>query len=238
MVLTAAILLIVVVIVATILTVGSDVVRRPDGEKLVAFKDWQALIGAVLGFMGAAGVLVLGTAIEGDQERQRAVARQHAIGYGLALEAERISNGLTSVIGIANLIRANPEQDYELTCNNFISTMSDVLARDTPVYLAALDEMIEFGDQNLALFVRFFGLHSEIVQDLGRFDRKWCELDPQGQVAEYERRVGLDLEFYRIIANRYGTAIIEPAPAESAAPAEESSPAPSAEPPATASAVN
>jgi hypothetical protein len=238
MVLAAAILLILVVLAASVFAVGSDVFRRPAGERLHALKDWQGLIGAVLGFMGAAGVLVLGTAIEGEQERQRAAAEEHAIGYGLALEAERIANGLATVLGIVNLIQSDPDQDYQRTCDNFITTMTDVLDRETPVYDAALDDMIAFGDNNLSLFVRFFSLHGEIVQDLGRFDRKWCELDPQTQIADFGRRAALDLDFYRVIVSRYGTALIEPAPVESVAPAEQTSPDPAAEPPATASAVN
>ena len=229
MVLLAAAILIALVLAAAIFTVGSDVFRRPGGERLDALREWQGLIGAVLGFMGAAGVLVLGTAIEGDQERQRVAEREQAIGYGLALEAEGMANGLASILGIVNLIKADPGQDDQRTCDNFITTMIAVLDRETPVYDSALNDMMAFGDDNLALFVRFFGLYGEIVRDLRQFDRTWCELDPATQIADFERRVALDLDFYRVIVGRYGTALVEPAPAESGAPAEQPAPNPAPE---------
>ena len=211
----AAILLILVVLAAAVFAVGSDVLRRPAGERLHGIKDWQGLIGAVLGFMGAAGVLVLGTAIQDDQNRAAQVQREHAIGYGLALESERLANGLISAVSIVNLIASDPDQDYALTCNNFIATLNDILPRETPVWTAALGSMIAFGDNNLAVFVRFYGLYDELVVDAQRFNRILCDADGKNQIEQLGHNLARAVEFYRIISDRYGTAIIEPAPARS-----------------------
>ena len=71
-----------------------DLGRTDHGHWLDALKSWQQLIGAVLGFLGAAGVLVLSTAIQEDQTQRRAIDAAHAIGFGLALEVERMAIGL------------------------------------------------------------------------------------------------------------------------------------------------
>ena len=215
MVLVAAVLLIIVVLAAAVFAVGTDVVGRPAGQRLHALKDWQSLIGAVLGFMGAAGVLVLGTAIQDDQTRAAQVEREHAIGYGLALETERLANGLLSAVSIVNIIASSPNQDYALTCNNFIATLNDILPRETPVWTAALGNMIAFGDNNLAVFVRFYGLYDELVVDAQRFNRVLCDADGKNQIEQIGQNLTRAVEFYRIISDRYGTAIIEPTPAKS-----------------------
>jgi hypothetical protein len=215
MVLLAAGLLIVVVLIATVLAVGSDVVAREQGQRLHALKDWQALIGAVLGFMGAAGVLVLGTAIDADQQRQRTFEREHAIGLAMALEAERLSNFVAGDLGIINLIHAQPAgQDFAKTCTNFVATLVETLDKQKPVYAAALSQMIEFGDFNLTLFVRYYGYFDDLVEDAKSFDPQLCARDGENQINQFERRLGFAFDLYRDIAKVYGTALVEPQPAE------------------------
>ena len=223
MVLVAAIALVVIVLCAAAFAVASDVLRRPQGERLNGLKDWQSLIGAVLGFMGAAGVLVLGTAIEGDQEQQRAASREHAIGFAMALEAERLSNFIAGDLGIINLIHAQPPgQDFARTCTNFVATVIETLDKEKPVWLAALGQMIEFGDRNLALFVRYYGYYDDLVIDAKQFSPELCARDGENQINQFERRLAFAFSLYRDIAAVYGTALVEPAPVDPvAAPAGE-----------------
>ncbi|HHY49572.1 MAG TPA: hypothetical protein GYA10_07480, partial [Alphaproteobacteria bacterium] len=55
MVVALAVALIVVIVIGVVALVGLDVVQRPVREWYGAVKGWQQLIGAVLGFIGAAG---------------------------------------------------------------------------------------------------------------------------------------------------------------------------------------
>src|SRR3569832_1273667 len=71
-----------------------DLGRTEHRHWLDALKSWQQLIGSVLGFLGAAGVLVLSTAITQESERIKAVNAAHAIGLGLAYEVQAMGVGL------------------------------------------------------------------------------------------------------------------------------------------------
>lgn len=214
MVLAAAIVLIAAVLAASAFAVGSDVFRRPAGERLQAIKDWQGLIGAVLGFMGAAGVLVLSTAIESDRARQEKDERSHTIGLALAYEAERLSNNIAANLGIVNLIRAQPPgQDWQRTCTNFIATLIETLDKEKPVWSAAVGQTLEFGDRNLQLFVRYHGQYDDIIHEAKRLDPMFCQESPENQINAFEQRLTYAFDLYRYIAAAYGTTLVEPAPA-------------------------
>lgn len=213
MVLLGAILLIVVVLAAAMFAVGTDVVGRPKGERLHALKDWQSLIGAVLGFMGAAGVLVLGTAIQNDQTREQAARREHTIGLALAYEAEALTNEIAGMIGVVNLINAQPAgQDWTFACNELVSELAKSVEQDKPVWTAALGEMVEFGDQNLQLFVRYHLYYDELVELATNPDPRLCANDGQNEINRYGDRFVAIVNLYRDIAKLYGTALVEPEP--------------------------
>jgi hypothetical protein len=223
----AAIGLIIATVVATALLVALDMRGRAAGEWYHAIRDWQQLLGAVLGFLGAAGVLVLSNEIQINQERERTLQHAHAIGLGLALEAERIYGGIGSGLAIAEQIKAAPAPDYSSLCTQYVRTLRDIVPREKPVWTAVLDQMVDFGDDNLALFVRFYGLFDDFVLEVQSFDNLWCVRDGENQIADLERRLRSALEFYRIIASRFGTALVEPEPA--IPPASEPPPAPPAD---------
>ena len=220
MVLLAAIVLIVVVLAAAVFAVGSDLFRRPAGERLSGLKDWQGLIGAVLGFMGAAGVLVLSTQFDADQARQQSVEKAHTIGLALAYEAESLSNGLAGMVAIINIIEAQPpDQDWAYACTEFVKVLAKTVAGEKPVWTAALGEMVAFGDENLQLFVRYHLYYDELVGLATEPDPRLCQRDGKNEIGRYRERLESTIGLYRDIAAVYGTTYVEPAPAGPAADA-------------------
>src|SRR3569833_2506113 len=99
---------------------------------LDALKTWQQLIGSVLGFLGAAGVLVLSTAISQETDRVKAANSAHAIGLGLAYEVQALGVGLKAAqaVGQYDLTLANPGEK----CAGYAQTLQDVIVTSTPVY--------------------------------------------------------------------------------------------------------
>jgi hypothetical protein len=213
MIIFAAVLLIVVVLAAAVFVVGTNVIERPKGERLHALKDWQSLIGSVLGFMGAAGVLVLGTSIQNDQTRAEALKREHTIGLALAYEAEALTNEIAGMIAIVNIINTQPEgTDWSYACNELVKELANSIDGDKPVWTAALGEMVGFGDQNLQLFVRYHLYYDELVELVTEPDPRLCQNDPRNEINRYGDRFVSIVDLYRDIATLYGTTLVEPEP--------------------------
>lgn len=219
-ILAAAIVLILAVLAAAAFVVATDAAGRPQGERLHALKDWQQLIGAVLGFMGAAGVLVLSTQIDAEQARQEALAREHTLGLALAYEAESLSNEIAGMIGVVDYIHAQgPDVDYAHACTELVGLLAKSLDKTKAVWTAALGQMVEFGDENLQLFVRYHLYYDGLVELATQPDPRLCERDAENEINRYRDRFMDIFDLYRDIATVYGTAIVEPVPVDPAAPA-------------------
>lgn len=157
-----AIALIVVVVFAIVGLLTLDLRRTDHAHWLDALKTWQGLIGSVLGFLGAAGVLVLSTSIQSDAEVRRATAASHAIGLGLAYEVQAMGVGLRAAqqVGHKDLAAADPGS----TCLGYAQTLQQALITTTPVYSAVLPRMVDFGDENLHAFVTFHSLYANLLR--------------------------------------------------------------------------
>ncbi|MDB5537537.1 MAG: hypothetical protein JWP26_4404 [Devosia sp.] len=188
-----------------------DVRAKGWANWLDTVHEWQSTIGTVAGFLSAAGVLVLGTAIQDNAERTRSLTASRAIGMGLALETERMANPLQT----GRLIGGNIDMqgnDLPNKCLNYVHTMESILTPDTPVYNAVLSQMVDFGDANLALFVRFFSFYVDFRSNLTQIDKQICDAAPADQINYIMHQLNGGLSFYEIIARNYDvTPIIDPA---------------------------
>ena len=196
-----ALLIFVVAAIGALLAV--DLGRTEHRHWLDAFKSWQQLIGAVLGFLGAAGVLVLSTAIQQDSDMRKSAAAAHEIGLGLAYEVESMGIGLKTGQAIGTMIDlASPT--IQPTCVSYATTMQRVLEPSTPVYTAVLPRMVDFGDANLELFVRFYAIYASFLRELPDEISEGCAAAPVEETRYMIGQVGHAMDLYAIIARNYG----------------------------------
>lgn len=227
MLVAGALALLILVVAAIGALLSLDLGRTDHRHWLDALKSWQQLLGAVLGFLGAAGVLVLSTAIQQDADSRKAAEAAHAIGLGLALEVERMGTGLRLGKAIGETIdpKAPPEQLAQ-TCLNYSQTLQHHLLAVTPVYDAVLPKMVEFGDANLAMFVRFYGFFYDFRQALNDVDRAACSAAAADEITYMQHQVAGGLGYYRLIADNYPIAPADIDGTQPASPAGPGSPAP------------
>ncbi|MHB1103268.1 MAG: hypothetical protein ACYC0C_10960 [Devosia sp.] len=207
----AAVALLIAVVLSLVVLLALDLRRHKQSEWIEELKQWQSLLGAVLGFLGAAGVLVLGSAIESDNERARQAQAAHAIGTGLALEVERLSVGLQvgRQIG-ASVDFADPA--LVQVCADYAKALQRALAPDTPVYDAVLGRMVDFGDVNLSVFVRFYAFYEDFLRGLPEIDEAACTAAAGDEIRYIIGQINGGLGYYEIIAKRYDTTPPQPAP--------------------------
>jgi hypothetical protein len=199
----------VAVLIAVVAGVGAmlglDSRRERSGHWLDVVRQWQGLIGSVLGFLTAASVLVLGQALTSYEASARAQTSAHAIGFGLALEAERISSGLRSGLDIGNVLQF---EGVDLTgeCQRFTDEiLTRDLPQDDPVYKAVLADLEQFGEANLATFVRFFAFYDDFRHELTLERNDDCVNNPADTMKYIVRRLDGGQLLYQVIANEYHT---------------------------------
>lgn len=206
MLVVGAVALLIFVVVAIGALLALDLQRTEHRHWLDALKTWQQLIGSVLGFLGAAGVLVLSTAISQETDRVKAANSAHAIGLGLAYEVQALGVGLKAAqaVGHYDLTLPNPGEK----CIGYAQTLQDVMVTNTPVYAAVLPRMVDFGDANLHDFVTFYALYTNLLHSLPTVIAKDCADTAHAgdwlgfMVSQVENIMG----YYASIADTYGIA--------------------------------
>lgn len=204
----AAIGLLVVVVAALATLLALDLGKAEPGSRLVTLKSWQGLMGSVLGFLGAAGVLVLSNAIETNDAQARADRAAHAIGLAMAIEVEKLSTGLIFGREAGATINFDVDNAGNLpqTCLFYSQAVNRALVTATPVYTAALGSMIDFGDENLAVFVRFYAFYLDFLRAIKQVDQAACNDDAEGEIKYILSQVNGGLDFYGVIAGKYDIA--------------------------------
>jgi hypothetical protein len=205
MLVASALALLIFVVAAIGSLLALDLGRTEHGHWLDALKSWQQLIGAVLGFLGAAGVLVLSTAIQQDTAQRESERAAHAIGFGLALEVERMAIGLKLGQQIGATINFDAP-NLAGTCVMFAQAMQRGLAPATPVYNAVLPQMVAFGDANLGIFVRFYSFYSDFVRGLEEVNQSACDAAAADEIRFVMSQINGGMGYYEIIARNYDIA--------------------------------
>jgi hypothetical protein len=220
----AAIALVAAVVASLLVLLYLDLRPYARGQWVERLRDWQSLIGAVLGFLGAGGVLVLGLAVEAEQEQRRALQAAHSIGFGLALEVERLAVGLRVGRDIGATIDFSVDNAGQLpaTCYYFSQAVQRVLAPGTPVYDAVLPRMVDFGDANLGVFVRFYSFYADFARALQQVDQAACNDAAEDEIRYIISQIDGGLGFYEIIAKAYDLVPLGSAPADPNPPDETS----------------
>jgi hypothetical protein len=202
----AAFALVVVVVAGVATIIGLDLSGRPPGQRLGGVKEWQPLLGAVLGFLGAAGVLVASNVIQAEAARGRALQANHAIGMALALEAERLFVGVRGGLSIGGQIDAMADPQAGAVCRSYAATLRRILSPNTPIYSAALGSVGDFGDYNLAVFVRFYAAYQDFLRDLDDPGLPtYCDAEGADEIGYMVHQLQGTADLYGIIANAYGT---------------------------------
>lgn len=209
MLVAGALALLILVVAMIVALLALDLGRTEHRHWLDALKSWQQLIGAVLGFLGAAGVLVLSSAISQSTDQVKADRAAHAIGLGLALEVERMGTGLKLGQAIGQMIDPATDPNLPRTCLNYSKNLQANLREETPVYDAVLPRMVDFGDDNLAIFVRFYSFFDDFRQALREVDESACAAAPQDEITYIQHQVAGGLGLYAIIAGNYAIAPVE-----------------------------
>src|SRR3569833_2707464 len=198
--------LLIFVVAAIAAHLALDLQRTEHRHWLDALKTWQQLIGSVLGFLGAAGVLVLSTAISQETDQIKAANSAHAIGLGLAYEVQALGVGLKAAqaVGQYDLTLPNPGEK----CIGYAQTLLDVMVTNTPGYAAVLPRMVDFGDANLHDFVTFYALFSFLLFSLPSVIAKDCsDTEHAGDwLAFMVGQVEHIMNYYSSIADAYGIA--------------------------------
>src|SRR5215207_386018 len=96
-----AVLLVLVVIAVMVAIIIFDVFTLGTKGRLNALRQWQALIGTMLGFVTGAGVLAISSAIQDETQVRR--DREALVQVGNALRVE--ARDLDSVLARAQLLR-------------------------------------------------------------------------------------------------------------------------------------
>ena len=205
MIVAGALALLIFVVAAIGALLALDLGRTDHGHWLDALKSWQQLIGAVLGFLGAAGVLVLSTAIQQDLDVRKRGDEAHAIGLGMALEVERMAIGLKLGQQIGAMIDFTDPQLAQ-TCVNFSDAMQRGLSPATPVYNAVLPQMVSFGDANLGIFVRFYSFYADFVRGLKEVNQAACGAAAADEIRFVMSQINGGMGYYEIIARNYDIA--------------------------------
>jgi hypothetical protein len=156
-----ALLIIVVAVLLSLLAL--DLGRRENRHWLDAVKSWQQLIGSTLGFLGAAGVLVLSTAIQSNNDQVKAAKTAYTIGYGLAQEVQTLGLGLRAAQQIGHKDLALP--DPGSVCTGYLEALKqNLVSTRPPVFDAVLPRLVDFGYEDLAAFVTFYALYAEMLR--------------------------------------------------------------------------
>jgi hypothetical protein len=191
-----------------------DVRRTAHGSWLDALRQWQGLLGAVMGFISAAGVLVLGQALQAANAENNAKSQAHAIGLALALETSNLTlpiiadrKGAESFVKSGQAI--TPEQ-----CKSYAQTLLHDLIPATPVYTAALGNLTNFSDVNMVLFVGFYSNYQLILHSLEAAGQGTCDQVPAREAAYLNDLLDWAISSNTQIARAYNTVDYSaPAPA-------------------------
>lgn len=195
-----SILVVVVVIAAVAVTILFDMLTEKDYRVLVTLRQWQTLVGAILGFVTGAGIIAISTEVQNDSERLREAEQLKRVGEALFTEAKM----LDTVLARAELMRAVFSAGNG-TCTSDVLELTHTFQRETPIYDVAIPHFVEVGAENLSLFVNFYGTFGELERDLASYVSASCVAPrPDVETLVFEK-IASARKAFTAIAAQYST---------------------------------
>lgn len=204
MLLVGSIVLLCVLLVGLSAVIIVDIRQQGWTNWLGVLREWQSTLGTVIGFVGGAGVLILGTALDRQAEEQRNARAADAIGQALAYEAERMATALELGRQLVAAVDLADIPAVERLCSNISLAISQQLQADTPVFDASVQRLVDFGDKNLSDFVRFNAFYADLRRSLQSINADTCT----GEAAEQQllyiaSQMKIGLGYYARFAPNY-----------------------------------
>ena len=169
---------------------------------VATLRDWQNTLGTVAGFLSAAGALMLSTAIQSNTEQARTERASAAIGQALAYEVERMVGPLQRAYGIAQTI-SPADAALPDVCSSLMQDMLRTLVDETPVYSGVLDQTLDFGDYNLALFTRIYAYFHDFRREIATDTEARCASNSAGEIDYVMRIMRSGFAYYQLVAEAY-----------------------------------
>jgi hypothetical protein len=182
-----AVLLVLVVIAILVAVIAFDVFTLGTKGRMNALRQWQVLIGTMLGFVTGAGVLAISSAIQDETQLRRDQEALVQVGNALRVEAK----DLDGVLARAQLLRETlmpSDPNKPAGCSGTVNELIDAFQRETPIYTAAVPNFIEVGEPNLALFVSFYASFDELARAAKQYGDDNCPVvSPETVTLFYDR---------------------------------------------------
>ena len=195
-----AVLLVLVVIALLVAIIIFDVFTLGTKGRLNALRQWQTLIGTMLGFVTGAGVLAISSAIQDETHVRRNQEALVQVGNALRVEAR----DLDGVLARAQLLRDTlmpSDPNKPAGCSGTVNELVDAFQRETPIYTAAVPQFIAVGEPNLALFVSFYAGFEELARAAKQYGDNGCPVVAKETVALFYGRIdAARADFARIAA--------------------------------------
>jgi len=178
-----AILIVALVIVALSALIVVDIRTGGENPQLGLLRQWQTLIGTMLGFVTGAGILAISTAISAETEQARKADELRRVGEALLVEASTLNEVLKRAEGLqARIDSANG------SCPSQVLDINASMARDTPMFDAAVPHFVAVGAPNLSLFVGFYATYGELRRNLASYVSHGCPpVSPGTAVSVFEK---------------------------------------------------
>lgn len=195
------------VVALVILALGAMIVIDiSTGGRLAALgilRQWQTLIGTMLGFVTGAGILAISTGISDRSDALRRQDELQRVGEALLVEART----LDEVLGRAAGLRAAFET-AKRSCPSELLEINASIHHDKPMYDAAVPHFVAVGAPNLSLFVDFYGTYGEIERNIASFVSRGCPpVGPEAEASVFAKLAAARKAFQAIEAEYRGSAV-------------------------------
>lgn len=205
-----AVSFLVFLIVGVFVLILADMRSRGWSNWLTVLDNWQHTIGTVVGFLSAAAVLVLGTALQRQSEQEHADAAARNLGQSFAFEAERMAAPLELGRQLALAVDLTNKDLLVSRCNGLSHALREQLTAKTPVFDAGITHLVDIGPDDLSNFVRFHAFYADFRQSLENVGDAACNAAPAEQVGYLLGQIKIGLGYYSFFSSRYEIAQFTP----------------------------
>jgi len=164
-----AIAIVALVILSLAMTIFIDVTTEGRLTSLALLRQWQTLIGTMLGFVTGAGILAISSAISDRTEHVRQQEELQRVGEALLVEASTLDEVLQRAEGLRAVLERAKD-----TCAPEVLEINASIHHDTPMYDAAVPHFVAVGAPNLSLFVGFYATYGELERNLASYVDRGC----------------------------------------------------------------